>query len=59
MLECIGCRIQKNFHGNALMTLLSDVNLAIQSITAKLYDSFDCTWNTAGDQPEYGPVVVR
>ena len=37
-IDCMGCRIdQKNFHGNALMTLLSDVKLAIQSITAKLY----------------------
>ena len=25
-IDCMGCRIdQKNFHGNALMTLLSDV----------------------------------
>ena len=46
-IDCICCGIQKNFHGNALMTLLSDVNLAIQSVTAKLYYSCDCTWNTA------------
>ena len=46
-IDCTGSRIQKNFHGNALMTLPSDAKLAIQSIIAKLYYSCDCTRNIA------------